>query len=130
VFGFAHHAVGRGSPNQTTAGRASPPQWQCGGILGNGARRSGQLAPQTVQRILQISPWSLRIRRLPARSCKPSTFWVDEGEPRFAGFQLRQGQVRRVGRRLGDQLAPPVVPLPHQARVAREGFGRGQSSGL
>jgi len=30
---------GRGSPNQTTAGRASPPQWQCGGILGNGARR-------------------------------------------------------------------------------------------
>src|SRR5208283_4773694 len=53
----------------------------------------------------------------------------DEGKPRFAGFQLRQGEVRRVGRGLGDQLTPPVVPLPHQARVARKSFGRGQIFG-
>ena len=40
------------------------------------ARRSGQLAPHTVQRMRQISPCSLSWRPLPARSCRPSTFCV------------------------------------------------------
>src|ERR1022692_3636730 len=34
--------------------------------------------------------------------------------------------MRRVGQRLGNQLAPPVVPLPHQAWILGEGLRSGQ----
>src|SRR5471030_1599041 len=76
---------GSGSPNQTTPGRARPPQAQCGGSFGRGTLRLGQCAPHTVQRRRQISPWSRRILPLPARSCRPSTFCVIRV---YTGFRI------------------------------------------
>ena len=54
----------------------------------------------------------------------------DQGEAALADFQLHQRAVRGVRRGFGDHLAPPVVPLPHQLRVSRERFGRGEILGL
>ena len=50
----------------------------------------------------------------------------DQREARLPNLQLHKRAVRRIGRGLGDDLAAPVVPLPHQLRVARERLGRGE----
>jgi hypothetical protein len=72
----SHIPSGSDSPNQTTPGRAMPPHRQCGGSLGSGTLRSGQSDRHSKQRNRQMSPCNLRIRPLPARSCRPSTFCV------------------------------------------------------
>ena len=69
MFGFLHHAVGQRFAEPDHVGtRQSRRTGNAAEVFGSGARRSGQLAPQTVQRIRQISPCSLRILPLPARS--------------------------------------------------------------
>jgi hypothetical protein len=47
----------------------------------------------------------------------------DEGEPRIAPAPRRENLVRAVGLASRDQFSPPRVPLPHEARVARERLG-------
>ena len=42
---------------------------------------------------------------------------------------LGEDVMRGVGLARGNHLPPPVVPLPDQARIAREGFGRGEGFG-
>ena len=54
----------------------------------------------------------------------------DQGETRLALFNLDQRAVRGVWLRFGDGLTARIVPLPNQARVASEGFGRGQIFGF
>ena len=44
-------------------------------------------------------------------------------------LEFNQGQVPGIGRRLQDTLAAHGVPVPDQARVTPEGFGRGQVFG-
>ena len=47
----------------------------------------------------------------------------DEREPWLLDFQFHQRAVSGVRRGFGDDLAAPVVPLPYQARIARERLG-------
>jgi len=42
------------------------------------------------------------------------------------GLDLRNGAMRRVGARLGQQLAPVFVPIPDQLGIAAEGARRGK----
>jgi hypothetical protein len=48
----------------------------------------------------------------------------------LAFFEFHQGAVSGVGLRFGDDLAPPVVPFPHQLGILGESFGIGQFLGL
>ncbi len=45
---------------------------------------------------------------------------------RAAPLEFHDGDVRRIRRFRRDQFAPPVVPFPHQARIALEGFRGGK----
>ena len=67
------------SPNQTTPGRASPPQpGHAGGCAGRGTRssRHGEVPQRFQQESSQIDPWSRTSRCVPARMCRSSTFCV------------------------------------------------------
>ena len=53
----------------------------------------------------------------------------DECERRAAGFESSESAMAGIGLCGGDALAAPVVPLPDELRIAREGLGRGESFG-
>ena len=53
----------------------------------------------------------------------------DQREVGRAGFELGQREVAWIGLRGRDQAAAPVVPLPNQLWITREGAGRGQIFG-
>jgi hypothetical protein len=102
------------------AGRASPPQAQCGQRT---ARRLGKLAPH-----VQHTPDAVKLEDLPlpARSCSPSIL----GDQVNPGLRFSISTSAVGGVRLGfyDELAPRIVPFLQTD--AREGFGCGQLSGL
>lgn len=50
----------------------------------------------------------------------------DERKLWHALFQFHQRKVSGVRLRLRDELPPPRIPLPHQARIAPKRFGRRQ----
>ena len=75
-----------GSPNQTTPGRSGAPQCaQRGGRLGIGTVSSRRPARPRGQprahRTSQIDPCNRSTPVAPARSCRPSTFWVTSVVP-------------------------------------------------
>jgi len=48
---------------------------------------------------------------------------------RSVGLEVGQGLMGRVGPRVCDQAAPPIVPAPDQLRIGGEGLGRGELLG-
>ena len=54
----------------------------------------------------------------------------DQSEVRFLDFEFDERAMPRIRQRLRDGLPAPVIPLPDQARVAQECFGRGKILGL
>jgi hypothetical protein len=72
----AHTFCGSPSPNHTTPGRSIAPHEQNGGKDSSRGRKSLRSRSHTVHRTAQISPCTLRMFLLPARSCRPSTFCV------------------------------------------------------
>ena len=128
------------SPNQTTAGRAMPPQWgHCGGRSQRHAivaprRRAGGTSPPADSS--QIDPCSRTRLRVPAARCRSSTFCVSTVTLSPADVMgsdpIRPGGndvVRGIGTAGGDQLAAPRVPLPDEPRIAGERLGRRQILG-
>lgn len=77
-------STGSVSPNQTTAGRSTPPQGQRGGSGSMGTWSFRCSNPQAMHRTRQMSPCSLMMLPLPARSCNPSTFCVTRVNLSFA----------------------------------------------
>jgi len=72
-------------------------------------------------------PWSLRTFRLPANSWRPSTFWVINVNFGIRFFQIGEGVVAGIGFHFGQDAAAPVVPIPNELGVAREGGGVARS---
>ena len=68
------HLTGSDSPNQTTPGRSSAPHPHFGGISCSGVVRSTRSFRQPVHRTTQMLPCTFRTLRLPASSCRSSTF--------------------------------------------------------
>ena len=120
------------SPNQTTPGRASPPQ-------------PGHVARLCRQRHAFVAPRqgaaTVPAGKLPDRSVQPhetlrSRAYVqvvhvlrDDGARLRVSRPLREHVVRRVRLARGDRRATPLVPLPHQCRIARERFRRSEILG-
>jgi hypothetical protein len=76
--------------------------------------------------MVQMSPWTFKMFRLPARSCKPSTFCVIKVKLFRALFKFGQRKMPRIGLRLGDYASAPVIPFPNQFRIALECFWGGE----
>ena len=98
---------------------------QRGGNSFDGRRRASSTRdalPHLRAAHFQIEPCSRRTRSVPARSCRPSTFWVISVKPGRCG-SIPRDMMRRVRLRGRNLLPPPVVPLPTRARVLRNACG-------
>ena len=80
----------------TPPGPLQPPHAQRGGSSGSRALPSSRSRPHSVQRTIQISPWTFKTFRLPARSCKPSTFCVINVKFLNAPLEFGQRPMPRV----------------------------------
>ena len=64
--------------------------------------------------------------RAARRLMQPVDVLRDHEEVGLRPFDRRQRAVSRIGRRTGDQLAAPGIPIPDELRVAAERVGRGE----
>ena len=121
---------GRGSPNQTTPGRARPPHPQCGGSFGNGARRSGQLLPHDGAAHAPDITVQFQDASAAGHIVQTVDVLCDQSEVRLLNLQPHQRRMAGIRPGLLDAYPPPVVPFPNQARIARESLRRRQVLGL
>ena len=107
-------------PHDTGPERAAAVRtWRAAGSGTASCRRASDAAAAAQPRqqpTSQIEPCSRRTPAVPARSCRPSTFCVISLNSGEAQAPVGQHVVREVRLAGGDELAPPVVPLPDRAR--------------
>ena len=130
MFGLFHHAVGQrlaepdhGGPRQSAALAMGRKFGQRHAPVGPIGAAGGALHPPDI---------AVELEDFAAACAVVQAIDVlrDEGEARLALFEFHQGAVGGVGLRFGDDLAPPVVPFPHQFRIPGERFGVGEFFGL
>lgn len=121
---------GRDSPNHTTAGRARPPQAQCGGDPGQRHAAIGEFGAAGGAAHAPDIAVQLENPAAAGEIVQAVDVLRDQGEGGLAALQFGERAMGGVGRGFGDLPPPPVIPLPHQARVAPESFRRGQVFGL